>query len=352
MKYIYFIGRYTGHGIYRFFPFYKENYRPSEIKGISNSKNIRITNNMKNADIIMFRNKPEKTTDVHLKNFKSKVDEYHLNKVIINNYKSFYNFDSKERSYKIWRDNSLNAPDFLAFNYEQLKTNEERIINEIDQFRKNKSKIFLRTNNETGSKGMFLIRKIHGINYIQECVEKLISRLVKINKNRSDSKLLAVEFLDSENDQYFNLYRAHVIGDEIICFYAISSTKNKFHCKDMTMDDMDRFIKANANFNQLLNLDKKIKLEIINSLKLLGCNIGAIEFFIINDKIYFLELNPIWNGHASREGFGNEEFQQYLNKNKSRLESSIPNIYNWLDYPKFYQKLYDEISKIKLIEKK
>ena len=45
MKYIYFMGRYTGHGIYRFFPFYKENYRPSEIKGISNSKNIRITNN-------------------------------------------------------------------------------------------------------------------------------------------------------------------------------------------------------------------------------------------------------------------------------------------------------------------
>ena len=53
MKKIYFIGRYTGHGIYRFFPFYKENYRPYEIEGISKSKNIQITNNIKNADIIM-----------------------------------------------------------------------------------------------------------------------------------------------------------------------------------------------------------------------------------------------------------------------------------------------------------
>ena len=352
MKYIYFIGRYTGHGIYNFFPFYKENYRPHEMEGILKSKNIRITNNIKNADIIMFRNKPEKTTDTHLKKFKSQIDKNHSNKVIINNYKAFYNFDSKDRSYKIWRDNSLNAPDFLAFNYEELKNNKEQIINQIDRFRKNKTRIFLRTNNETGSKGMLLIRKNHGINYIQKCVEKLINRLIKINEDRSDSKLLAVEFLDFENDKYFNLYRAHVVGDKIICFYALSSTKDKFHCKDMTMNDMDRFIKANSNFNQLLNSNKKIKLEIINSLKLLGCNIGAIEFFIINDEIYFLELNPIWNGHAGRQGFGNEKFQQYLNKNRARLESSIPNIYNFLDHAKFYQKLYDEISKIKLIEKK
>jgi len=352
MKKIYFIGRYTGHGIYRFFPFYKENYRPYEIEGISKSKNIQITNNIKNADIIMFRNKPEKTTDLHLKKFKSKVDKYHSNKVIINSYKSFYNFDSKERSYKIWRDHSLNAPDFLAFNYEELKNNKEQIINQINQFRKNKTKIFLRTNNETGSKGMLLVRKNDGMNYIQKCVEKLINRLIKISKNRSDSKLLAVEFLDSENVAYFNLYRAHVVGDEIVCFYALSSTKDKFHCKDMTMDDIDRFIKANADLNQLLRSNQKIKLDIINSLKVLGCNIGAIEFFIINDKIYFLELNPIWNGHAGRQGFGNEKFQQYLNKNKGQLESSIPNIYNFLNHTKFYQKLYDEISKIKLIKRK
>ena len=89
------------------------------------------------------------------------------------------------------------------------------------------------------------------MNYIEKCVEKLINSLIKISKDRSDSKLLAVEFLDSGNDAYFNLYRAHVVGDEIVCFYALSSTKDKFHCKDMTMDDIDRFIKANTDLNQL-----------------------------------------------------------------------------------------------------
>ena len=61
-----------------------------------------------------------------------------------------------------------------------------------------------------------------------------------------------------------------------------------------------------------------------------------------------MELNPIWNGHASREGFGNKEFQKYLNDDRTNLKKTIPNIYNWLDYAKFYEKMYDEIATIEL----
>ena len=55
---------------------------------------------------------------------------------------------------------------------------------------------------------------------------------------------------------------AIVIKDKIICFYVISSTKNQFHCKDMTMENLDEFIKANSNFNNSLKTDKKISMEI------------------------------------------------------------------------------------------
>ena len=344
MKYIYFIGRYTGHGLYKILNLYKENYRPYEIEGIKKSPNIQITNNINKADIIMFRNKPEKTNDNHLKKFNSILKRYGKNKMIINSSNSFYNFDSKERSYQLWRDNGLNAPDFIAFDYTDIKTNENQVIESINQFVKKKNKIFLRTNNETGSKGMFLITYKHSYQDIKKCLKKLYYRLSKISKNRSDSKLLAVEFLNIKNEDYINLYRAHVIKDKIICFYVISSTKNQFHCKDMTMENLDEFIKANSDFNNSLKTDKKISMEITKSLKVLNMELGAVEFFIINNKIYFLELNPIWNGHASREGFGSKEFQEYLIKNQSILKQTIPNIYKWLDYSNFYRSMYDEIS--------
>ncbi len=344
MKNIYFIGRYTGQGLYKIFNYYKENYRPYEIEGIQQSSNIQVTNNIKNADIIMFRNKPEKTNDTHLKKFNAVLDIYGKNKVIINNSNAFYNFDSKERSYKLWRDNGLNAPDFIAFDYNDIKTNKNQVVESINQFLKKKDKIFLRTNNETGSKGMFLITCDHSSNYIKKCLKKLDNRLSKISKNRSDSKILAVEFLDIKGENYTNLYRAHVVRDQIICFYVISSTKNQFHCKDMTMKNLDEFIKANSDFNKSLKIDKKIGMEITKSLKVLNMDLGAIEFFIINNKIIFLELNPIWNGHASREGFGSKKFQEYLIKNKLILKESIPNVYQWLDYPNFYRNMYDHIA--------
>ena len=346
MKKIYFIGRHTGYGMYKFFRFYKENYRPYELEGIKRSPNIEITHNINNADIIMFRNKPEKTNDIHLKKFNVILDKHGDGKIIINNSHSFYNFDSKERSYKLWRDNGLNAPEFLTFNYQQIKENKNQVIDSINEFLIRKNKIFLRTNNETGSKGMFLITINHPSDYIKKCLDELVKRLIKIGEDRCDSKILAVEFLEKNNEEYINLYRAHVVANKIICFYVVSSTKEQFHCKDMTMDNLDEFIKANSDFNQSLKEDKKITSQIISALKVLNMDVGAIEFFIINNKVYFLELNPIWNGHASREGFGTKEFQNYLIRNKSNLEKSIPNIYTWLNYSYFYQNMYDQISKI------
>ena len=37
--------------------------------------------------------------------------------------------------------------------------------------------------------------------------------------------------------------------------------------------------------------------EILKAVASLGCNLGAIEFFIENNKPIFIELNPMWGGH-------------------------------------------------------
>ena len=109
--------------------------------------------------------------------------------------------------------------------------------------------------------------------------------------------------------------------------------------------------KLNDSLNVFINWGKAQKEpadnQIIQAVHSLGCNLGAIEFFVVNNSLYFLELNPIWHGHASREGFGSKEFQNYIMLNKKSLIKKIPNIYNWLDYPEFYRTMYMNISNLK-----
>ena len=58
----------------------------------------------------------------------------------------------------------------------------------------------------------------------------------------------------------------------------------------------------------------------------MGNNIGGIEFFLIDNKPCFIELNPMWGGAAGRGGFGNEEMKKYINTNKDKLYNKISNM--------------------------
>ena len=108
----------------------------------------------------------------------------------------------------------------------------------------------------------------------------------------------------------------------------------------MSKEDINRFIIKNYEFSLLL---PKIKNEIVKSVKVLGNNIGAVEFFLINKKPFFIELNPLWGGHAARSGFGNDKMMNYLLTNKKALINKIPNIYKWLDYKSFYKNIFSDI---------
>jgi hypothetical protein len=108
----------------------------------------------------------------------------------------------------------------------------------------------------------------------------------------------------------------------------------------MRINDAKSFVSANKEFQDIL---PTIKEDLIKAVKVLGCNIGALEFFIIDGRPCFLELNPIWGGHASRGGFGDKEMMEYLDSNKDKLIAEIPNIYRWLDYKSYYTKMYSII---------
>ena len=77
----------------------------------------------------------------------------------------------------------------------------------------------------------------------------------------------------------------------------------------------------------------------MKSFQALGNNLGAIEFFINNNEIIFLELNPMWAGNYNCFG----EIQGRLLEQEKVLSNEIPMIYNWLNKKKYYKKMYEHL---------
>jgi len=333
---IYFIGRRQGHNWYKYFPSKIENIRKDEDVGFNNTDYINRTYLKNSSDIIFFRNKPEKTTDKIVQSLKSELINI-KDKLIINDIRSFYNYDSKNRTFKIWKENNLFCPEFISFSKNDLK-DKNVVLNTISNFLKIHKKIILRTNNETGSHGLYVIDNINQIELILDKLKKRINRLLN---DRIDTNIMCVEFLETKDEKgYRDLYRVHVLFDKVICYYVSSSKQNILYNSLMSKEEINRFVKKNHEFSMLL---PKIKNEIIKSVKVLGNNIGAVEFLLLDNKPFFIELNPMWGGHAARNGFGDSEVMKYLLKNQDSLIKKIPNVYKWLNYKSFYKGIYSEI---------
>ena len=309
------------------------NKRKFEEHAFSNLKGIKRTHFISNADILFFRNRGATTTDRMLGSLSNRVND---NKFIINDIRSFQNYDSKDKSFSIWIDNNLKCPNYISFTLDEIETSDT--INKIKEFQKKYGKILIRTNNETGSKGLFVLEESDGINKILSILK---SRVASLIQERKDTKIICVEYINPKHDDNLHrLYRVHILFDKVLSYYVTTSTRNEFHNADMKLNDLDTFISANIEFQNIL---PTIRDDLIKAVKVLGCNIGALEFFLVDGRPCFLELNPIWGGHASREGFGDKEMMNYLELNKNTLIKDIPKIYTWLDYRSYYTKMYSII---------
>ena len=339
---IYFIGRKQGVGFRRFRMSHLENRRKYESEGLRDAKDAIIqTRWIKKADVIWVRVRPEHTTDKervvigkHLQGLRDKIP-------IVNDIAVFDNYDCKDQSFQLWRKHSIPCPDFITINENSNSANSEENILLVSNFIKNHGKIFLRTNNETASLGMHTLTSESGRGDIEHALLSLKDRVENQKTTRSSTKIMGTEFIQSDkNSDYQDLYRVHTIFGNILSFYAVTSKMEIFHNVDMDERDMNRFIDLNED---LCNKIDSLKEIILNAVNTLNCNLGAIEFFLVNEKPIFIELNPMWGGHASIHGFGNEKMRTYLIKNREVLEKRIPNIYNFMDRRAYYKKLYEFI---------
>ena len=85
---IYFLGRTQGYSIHKYFPSKIENRRRYEKDGFYSVDGIKRTLFKSKADILFFRNKPEKTTDKIIYSLSNEINN--INKqLIINDIRSF-----------------------------------------------------------------------------------------------------------------------------------------------------------------------------------------------------------------------------------------------------------------------
>jgi len=332
---IHFIGRRQGLYPFTNSRWFLENSRNKELAGLRKVNNLKIVNSIKKADIIFFRHKPENTTDSDFKRLFN--IEKNSTKKIINPISSFYNYDLKDRSFSLWEKNGLSTPSYIKLNIYNKDVKEE--YHKIANFIKKYERILLRTNNETGSKGIFYLDSACSENDIIKSFDSIRNRMIVRLENHGKTNIIAVEYIKSNSTNAYNyLNRVHVIDNHLLGGYVIVNKKNIFHAKHMQLNDYNEFIIKNKELSHFLKDDKIIK-KIMKSFQVLGNNLGAIEFFINNNEMIFLELNPMWAGNYNCFG----EIQGRLLEQEKVLSKEIPMIYNWLNKKKYYKKMYEHL---------
>ena len=341
---IFFIGRKQGVGLRRFRLSHLENRRPEEFEGLRRaSSSIRQVRLLRNADVIWVRVRPEFTTDQDRQKIGKRLRPFRDRIPIINDIVVFNNYDCKDTTFSIWKEHGIACPDFISFDLFQDTYNHADAVEQILKFLNKYGKIVLRTNNETAANGMYILNSNVIGKDINTIVNDLENRCRMFFPKRSCTRIIAVEFINSQDTEgYIDLYRAHILMGQIISYYAVTNKQDIFHNVDMEEQCMERFIKINEDLNDKIgSLDD----QILQASNVLECNLGAIEFFLVDNKPIFIEFNPMWGGHASMIGFGNTKVQNYLDTNIKELKKRIPNIYAWLNYPNYYKALFEQIHK-------
>ena len=125
--------------------------------GMRMSRVVEPTHDINEADIIWFRPKSEIISSLNYDEWSTILEE-NKDKVILNHIKDYKNYDSKDRSYAIWKKNGLCTPECrVAEDFDTV----------LDMLKKHQ-KICLRTNNEaTGNYMTIMDRRIMKEGYIR-----------------------------------------------------------------------------------------------------------------------------------------------------------------------------------------
>lgn len=278
------------------------------------------------ANAIFVRPVAEFTTDrrrCEISDFLQK----HPNKKVINHIDRFLDHDSKNRSFDIWRRNGIKCPNYKIC----------RDVSDVEEFGKLHDYVLMRTNNHAEGRHKWFLEN-HTIN----TQARRWLHTAEQEEERSDTRMLLVEFLGPPNGDHCHC-RSFVVGEEIICSYALGmETRNG----KPLLREFKRFIDQNVRLEHMLQDPDNIH-TIVRASTLLGCDTSAVDYIIIDDNIYFLEVNAFWGMGWMPFPFRGSWVRE-MGARLGELRKIIPHACDRYDINWFWDVFYDRLLKISI----
>lgn len=247
-------------------------------------------------------------------------------KKIINSYSSFHLWDSKGETFDVWNLFGISTPRYTVVNS----------VDDVIEFNRKFPNCILRLNNYTMSADIKLINNENMILPNYEALKKMKNSL---GRNRSHTKIIAVEFIGERYNGPQNYIRSYVVNNKVILSYINPTVMKNGHLDPLGYD-MEAFIVDNNN----LNVSENIQRQLIKSVSIFNLQTAAVDWLYHDNNCYILELAPYF-GMGLREFPFHYSWEEYMKKNIKFLPDNLQarlNFYEFWDL--YYTELFSYIK--------
>lgn len=270
-------------------------------------------------------------------------------KYITNSARGFLAVQSKEETFRIWKENNVNCPKYFTFKnrnefYEKYN---EKLIS---------LPFLIRVNNSVSGEDTILVKN-------KDKIEQAISAIENSNKNRIgiNRKMMCVEFINTidERKNVNVSYRIHVAGNKVISGYARVVSRDNWlaiTAGSFKIENIDNWLFYNQLCQKFMIENEA---EIVNAVKVLDLNHQGVDLVFDEDKkeLCFLEVQPTYAAGYPKEGYYGYKYPfynpsdpalvDYLVKNKVNLKKEIPMYYNnWLNKENHFNLVFKELKNV------
>lgn len=300
--------------------------RIGEVQGLQASR-LSLATSADTADLVYSRYNLERVNTKALKVMR--MAEQQAGARVLNSVVHHSKVADKAQAFALWQQSGFQVPQFQVHKFWSFGVKQQ-----VAKFIAKHNGAFVRTSNEDSAKGLVYMPSAQSVGSV---VNKLAVR--SLYSKVSGSRLLCVQPIRNDDGSVPAVHRVHVVGSQIVCGYSLAASgKSIIHAKDLTLADKEQFLQANARLNDWLSEEVNREL-VVKALRVLGMQVGAVEFFLVNGQCILLEVNPKWGG---LHRFGDQAFNDWLVANVQALD--LLRIQLWLQPQKFYTQFYNVVA--------
>jgi hypothetical protein len=152
---------------------------------------------------------------------------------------------------------------------------------------------------------------------------------------------MAVEFLDGRvGGRYHRIFRVFVVADTLYGGYALISPDPVVNFATATCasdQELELFLQANTVLDGLL-ADADFGASARRAAAVLGLDIAALDFLVVDGEVVLLEANPLWSPSFCWAG-GRRGRRRYR-ADRERWHREAAYYCRWMDRIAFYSGMY------------